>query len=112
MAGPARVELRLLGLTLSIRTDAPPEYVKSLAAYVEERVAAVQHAGMREPMTALALATLDIVDELFHAREDRSREVAELRSKLGSLVVRLESLTSADESTAPDSPRRPAGDTS
>jgi cell division protein ZapA (FtsZ GTPase activity inhibitor) len=108
MAGPARVELRLLGLTLSIRTDASPEYVNSLAAYVEERVAAVQQAGVREPMTALALAALDIVDELFHAREDRTREAAEVRSRLGSLVTLLQGLAGGAE-PAVVSPRTARG---
>jgi cell division protein ZapA (FtsZ GTPase activity inhibitor) len=97
MVGAVRVDLRLLGLTLTVRTDASPEYVTSLAAYLEERVSAVQHAGVREPMTALSLAALDIVDELFHAREDRSREAAEVRSRLGSLVTLLEGLASSGD---------------
>ena len=40
MAEAGRVELTLLGQTLSIRSEADPDYLRSLAAYLEERVAA------------------------------------------------------------------------
>jgi cell division protein ZapA (FtsZ GTPase activity inhibitor) len=97
MADRSRLELTLLGLTLTVRTDAPPEYVKSLAAYVEERVGVLQRSGVRDAMTALALAALDIADELFRAREDRTRDDAEVRSRLRSLVALLEGLTTSGE---------------
>jgi cell division protein ZapA (FtsZ GTPase activity inhibitor) len=97
MAGSSRLELTLLGQTLTVRTDATPEYVKSLAAYVEERVAVLQRSGVRDVTTALALAALDITDELFRARDDRNRDDAEVRSRLRSLVALLEGLTAAGE---------------
>jgi hypothetical protein len=40
-------------------------------------------------MTALTLAALDIADELFRAREDRTRET-EMRARLGALVALLD----------------------
>lgn len=86
----ARVEVRLLGQLLTLRTEAPPEYVRSLAAYVEDRVAAIQRSGVRDQSMALMLAALDIVDELFRAREDRARGEHDVRARLDALVALLE----------------------
>jgi cell division protein ZapA (FtsZ GTPase activity inhibitor) len=91
-AGPAaRVELKLLGQTLTLRTQAAPEYLKSLAAYIEDRVATIHRSGVRDSTTALVLAVLDIADELFRAREDHARGEQDVRARIDSLVALLES---------------------
>src|SRR5438105_411602 len=53
MPEPARVELTLLGQTLTLRSAASPEYLRSLAAFLEERVAAIRKGGVRDSETAL-----------------------------------------------------------
>lgn len=93
MSEPARVELTLLGQTLTIRTEAAPDYVRSLAKYLEDRVATVKKSGVRDPGVALALAALDIADELFRAREDVSRREGDVSERLGALVSLLEQVT-------------------
>jgi cell division protein ZapA (FtsZ GTPase activity inhibitor) len=93
MNAPARVELRLLGQTLTVRTEASPEYIRSLAAYVEERAATLQKSGVRDPLAALSLAAIDIADELFRAREDQSRAGHDVRARLDALLVLLDELT-------------------
>ena len=85
-----RVELTLLGQALTVRTEADPEYVRTLARYLEERVAALNKSGVNEPMAALTLAALDITDELFRAREDRDRQDGDVQARLGALVQMLE----------------------
>lgn len=85
-----RVELTLLGQTLSVRTEADPDYVRTLARYLEERVAALKKSGVNEPMAALTLAALDITDELFRAREDRERQDGDVNARLSALVQMLE----------------------
>ena len=87
---PGRVELTLLGQALTVRTEADPEYVRTLARYLEERVAALGKRGVQEPMAALTLAALDITDELFRAREDRERQDGDVQARLGALVQMLE----------------------
>ena len=87
---PGRVELTLLGQALTVRTEADPEYVRTLARYLEERVAALGKSGVTEPMAALTLAALDITDELFRAREDRERQDGDVQARLGALVQMLE----------------------
>jgi cell division protein ZapA (FtsZ GTPase activity inhibitor) len=90
MTEPARVELTVLGQTLTLRTDASPEYLRQLVAYVEERVAELKGGGVRDPFRALSLAALDITDELFRARDEHRRDEGDVRSRLGALVTLLE----------------------
>ena len=87
---PGRVELTLLGQALTVRTEADPEYVRTLARYLEGRVEAIGKSGVTEPMAALTLAALDITDELFRAREDRERQDGDLHARLDALVQMLE----------------------
>ena len=91
MAGPGRVELTILGQTLTVRTEASPEHLGDLAAYLEERVAEVRRV-VRDPMAALTLAALDITDELFRARDGRARGEDDVSRRLGALVQLLEQL--------------------
>jgi cell division protein ZapA (FtsZ GTPase activity inhibitor) len=95
MAGAGRVELTLLGQTLTVRTEADPEYVRTLARYLEERVGTLTRTGIRDPLAALTLAALDITDELFRAREDHARESGDVGTRLGALVDILERIAPA-----------------
>ena len=96
-----RVELTLLGQTLTVRTEAPAEYMRSLAAYVEDRVRSLQASGIKDPLTALSLAAVDIVDELFRAREDKGKDEREMKERLGALVSLLEKVTPARPEISP-----------
>jgi cell division protein ZapA (FtsZ GTPase activity inhibitor) len=93
MGEAQRIELTLLGQTLTLRTEASPEYVRTLAAYVEERVAMLRRSGVRDTMTALGLAALDIADELFRARDDRTRREGDVGERLGALLTLLDRAT-------------------
>lgn len=85
-----RVELTLLGQSLMIRTEASPEYVRSLARYLEERVETIRRTGVHDPTKALLLAALDITDELYRTREDRGREIGDVAARVGALLSLLE----------------------
>ncbi len=93
----ARVDVTLLGQPLVIRTEASPEYVKTLAAFIEERVAILRKSGVRDTMMALTLAALDITDELFRARQERVQDEATLRSRLEGLTSLLDDALPPDE---------------
>jgi cell division protein ZapA (FtsZ GTPase activity inhibitor) len=90
LSEPTRVELSILGRALTVRSEAPADYLKSLAAYLEDRVATIRKGGVRDPDTALILAALDIADELFRARDDVSRREGAVSERLGALVSLLE----------------------
>jgi cell division protein ZapA (FtsZ GTPase activity inhibitor) len=90
MAEATRVEITLLGQTLSVRTEAPPDYVRRLAGYVERRVQALKRSGVPDPMKSLMLAALDITDELFRVRDDLAKIDGDVGARLGALVSVLE----------------------
>ena len=98
MSEAARVELTLLGQTLTVRTEAAPDYIRSLAKYLEDRVATIKRGGVRDASTALTLAALDIADELFRARDDVTRREGDVSARLGALVTLLERVTTTSPS--------------
>ncbi|HEY3066188.1 MAG TPA: cell division protein ZapA [Methylomirabilota bacterium] len=95
MSEPSRVELTVLGETLTLRSAAAPEHLRALAAFLEERVGELERGGVRDRRRALIMAALDIADELFRAREDTNRD-ADLLERLGALRVELERATPSD----------------
>jgi cell division protein ZapA (FtsZ GTPase activity inhibitor) len=88
MSEPQRVEVTVLGEHLSIRTTEAPEYLRSLAAHVEERAAAMG-AGTRSLTSVLLLTALDLADELFRTRDEHTRLNGDVRARLGALVTEL-----------------------
>jgi len=93
MSEPRRIELNLLGQTLTIRSEASPDYLRRLAKFLEDRVAQLKRSGVNDPLTALSLAALDITDELFRTREDKSRDEDDVGARLGALVALLDKVT-------------------
>ncbi len=93
MTETRRVEFQLLGHTLTVRTAESPDHIRALAKYIDERVTALKRSGVKDPMTALELAALDITDELFKARDDSSRDRGDVEKRLGALVAILEKAT-------------------
>jgi cell division protein ZapA len=87
-----RVEITLLGQTLTLRTEESPDYLRSLAAYLENRVQTLRQSGVNDPGRALMLAALDITDELFRAREDKTRQDGDVDTRLSALVEILDRL--------------------
>jgi cell division protein ZapA (FtsZ GTPase activity inhibitor) len=90
---PERVELTFLGQTLTLRTEASADYLRTLAAFIEERVAELQRNGVRDPFKALSLAALDIADELHRAREERALGEGEVGARLDAVIARLEQIS-------------------
>jgi hypothetical protein len=102
VTAPERVELSILGQKLSVRSVAEPGYLQSLARFVEERAVAIQQGGVRDPMSALALAAIEIADELHRIRDEQVRDQSTVRARLDALVDLIQSVT-------PDTPcGRPA----
>ena len=97
MAERARVHVTLLGQPLVIRTEASPEHVKTLATFIEERVASVRKSGVRDTLMALTLAALDLADELLRARQDRARDDETLQARIEGLTSMLDGVLPPDE---------------
>jgi len=96
MSEVKRVELTLLGQTLVVRTEAAPDYVRSLARHLEQRVETVRRGGVPDHIKSLLLAALEITDELFRARDERSRETADVSARLDALQSVLDQAASRD----------------
>jgi cell division protein ZapA len=95
MADKNRVEVQILGQNYAIRTDAPPEYVRDLATYVEQRVREIRGDGpSQDPVKLLALAALYIADELFRLKEDHASADNDTRARLDALSRLLDSVAS------------------
>lgn len=89
----SRVELSILGQKFTVRSEAAPEYLQGLARFVEERALALQKSGVHDPMSALALAAIEIADELHRARDEQSRDTGDVQERLGALVDLLQRVT-------------------
>jgi cell division protein ZapA (FtsZ GTPase activity inhibitor) len=96
MNEPRRIELNLLGQTLTIRSEATPEYLRRLAKFLEDRVAQLKRSGVNDPLTALSLAALDITDELFRSREEKKTDEDDVGARLGALVALLDKVAPPD----------------
>jgi cell division protein ZapA (FtsZ GTPase activity inhibitor) len=96
MNEPRRIELNLLGQTLTIRSEATPEYLRRLAKFLEDRVAQLKRSGVNDPLTAVSLAALDIADELFRSREDKKTDEDDVGARLGALVALLDKVAPRD----------------
>jgi cell division protein ZapA (FtsZ GTPase activity inhibitor) len=92
MAETHRVEVEILGQRYAIRSEAPPEHVHRLAAYLQGRLRELRGAGAgSDPVKLLTLAALDITDELFRAREDQSRDDGDATARVRALLHLLDS---------------------
>ena len=80
------VEISILGQKYTIKGDAQEEYIKKLAAYVEEKLQEI-HAGNPNitPLKASILASLNIADELQRLREDHDRAAENIEEKTNAL---------------------------
>jgi cell division protein ZapA len=89
-----RIEVEILGQKLAIRSEASPEHVRALAAYVEARCAEIRGGAVGvDPARLLALAALDIADELFRARDEQAALDRDAGSRLGTLRDLLDAAT-------------------
>ena len=85
------VAVRIAGEEHTIRANAEPEYTRSCARYVDERIADIRSKGaLIETHKAAILAALSISDELFQAREELERTRREMASRATNLARRLE----------------------
>ena len=93
MSEPARVELTILGQKLSVRSSAGAEYLKLLARDVEDRAVAIQRGGIRDPLSSLALAAIELADELHRLRDDQSKDTKTVSARHDALVDLIQKVT-------------------
>jgi cell division protein ZapA len=93
MAEPRRVDVEILGQRYAIRSEAPPDYVRQLVAYVEKRVQEIRgDAPGQDATKVLVLTALDITDELFRLRDEQGKGDIDVTARLGQLIKLLDAV--------------------
>ena len=81
------VKLMICDEEYTVRSELDPEYTKQVAAYVDQAIRRVLHAGpMVESHKAAILAALAITDELFESRKQQGERAARLKGLTGDLA--------------------------
>ena len=102
MADPRVVHIEIQGQRYPIKTTLEPRYVQDLASYVDRKMALAVQASPSSDMLGLAVLTaLNIADEVFRLRDQRSDEfdnISERAQALERMVDHaLELATDADK---------------
>jgi cell division protein ZapA len=82
-------EVYILGQRYTIKGDAPEEYIRELASFVDGKLKEVHNSSPNiTPVKASILAALDIADELFRLKneqEDLTKAIEEKTERLSAL---------------------------
>lgn len=82
------VEVYILGQRYIVRGDAPEEYIRQLATYVDEKLKEVYNTIPNiTPVKASILAALNIADELFKAKVDQEKLAKFIEDKTNKLAA-------------------------
>lgn len=83
------VKIEVQGESYSIRSDAPPEHTRAVAAYVDQAIMKIRAgAPSLDPPRAAILAAMQMADELLRARGDHDALTADMQT-LADEVRRL-----------------------
>jgi len=96
------VTVEISGQRYPIRTHLDPKYVADLAAYVEQKMQqAVRESPAGDTLKIAVLAALNIADEYFRARDERSAHRTSVSARARELerMLDLALASDGDEST-------------
>lgn len=81
------IEVNILGQKYTVKGDAPEDYIKSLAAFVDEKLKEVYNASPGiTPLKAAILASLNIADELHKLREEQESITKNIEERADALT--------------------------
>ncbi len=81
------VEVTILGQKYTIKGDAPEEYIRKLAAYVDAKLKEVHNASPSiTPVKAAILASLTIADELHRLQEAQENITKNIEERANALT--------------------------
>ncbi len=91
-------EVKILGQRYKVRSDEKEEYVQGLAEYLNEQLAEVQKNTRTVATHNLAiLAALNIADEFFKLKQEKSRLGKEVKDKVRHILKLIHSGTNAQD---------------
>ena len=82
------VQISIYGQEYSVKAPADAEYIRKIAAYLDEKMIEVQSGfSTTQSSTRIAiLAAMNITDELFTARKDQDSGAGEVEEKISTLI--------------------------
>ena len=76
------IEVDILGQKYTIKGDAPEEYIKKLAAFVDLKLKEVHSSSpSMAPLKAAILVSLNIADELHRLKEENEKAAQNIEEK-------------------------------
>ncbi len=84
-------EVYILGQKYTIKGDAPEEYIRELATFVDKKLKEIYSVSPNlTPVKASILAALDIADELFRLRNEQEELTKHIEEKTNRLTALFE----------------------
>jgi cell division protein ZapA len=81
------IEVDILGQKYTIKGDAPEEYIKKLAAFVDLKLKEVHSSSpSMAPLKAAILVSLNIADELHRIKEEHEEAARNIEEKAKALT--------------------------
>ncbi len=107
MAGEYTVlKVNIFGTEYPVRGSTDPEYILRVAQYVDRKMREVDQAAAGRPVFKVAiLAALNIADELFREREERTRPIQVYEERVRRLSEELAAVLGGQSSTQPGAER-------
>jgi cell division protein ZapA len=86
-----KVMVAIFGQTYTIKGDAPPEYIATLADYVNDKMEDVarNNSGIN-PLQIAILVALNIADEYYQVKDLKSESISDLEKKTNALISMLD----------------------
>jgi cell division protein ZapA len=85
------VEIKILGQTYTVKTDADEDYIQEVARYVNEKMDEVlKKTRSVSTLNVAILTALNIADDLLKEREKRKGLLQEVENKTKDLVEKID----------------------
>lgn len=84
MSAPNVVKVHIFGQEYTIKTSANPDYIKRVAAYVNDKMEEIAASGIdvqSQQLRIAILASMNITDELFSDREKKKKLINTVEAK-------------------------------
>ena len=94
---PQGVEITILGTKYTVVSDRDDEHVRSLARYLDDKLAQFRTGRHISLMQCVILVALNIADELFTERSQRVNLFREIEERSSKLIALLEDFPEAAE---------------
>lgn len=81
------IEVTILGQKYTVKGDAPEDYIKNLAAFVDEKIKAVYNSSPGiTPLKAAILTSLTIADEMHKLKEEQDNLTRTIEKQADTLT--------------------------